>query len=61
MKYAILSTVPKCPKCTALLKKRFEKEVYYKCNDCKTEYIIIGEGMNTKELEVEERVWERSS
>lgn len=50
MIYKILQTVPICPKCQALMLKRYQQSVYLWCADCKTILKVIDSGKAENEL-----------
>ena len=50
MIYKILQTVPICPKCQAMMLKRYQNVVYYFCADCKKILKVIDSGKAENEL-----------
>lgn len=51
MTYKISQTVPICPKCQALMLKRYQNDkAYYFCHDCKVILEVIAPGKSENEL-----------
>ena len=50
MIYKILQTVPICPKCQAMMLKRYQNVVYYFCTDCKKILKVLDGGKAENEL-----------